>query len=396
MKTDWNSGMEYGFLEIRKMMWILGTWPLQKNDLLCTFRWFIIFIIKSFTIIIMLVDSYQNCGNAKDSLDTFLITESALHGLINVISSRFYMKKIAINVNSAIDDWSSSLIKKNTNLIMARYARIGRVIVVFQSVIALIGFILYFPYVIIANKQQVVIIGNDTVILWNFVLPATCLFGRVSYSTYKLLLTMQFLQGFIIFISECAIDSFFFALTMHLCGQLELLRIRFTELEKKINEKNHYRNNLRSWIKRHYELIALAKNIEDSFNITLLIRILIITLTIAISGMRGLVSIKHQNYTDVAKSMMFIHYCIVQSFLFTHAGDALQNQSESIVSAIYNTTWHELPYSAVKDLILIMMRTKVPLQLTAGKFFYITRRTTTDILRTAVTYISFLQVTLEK
>nr|XP_012222765.1 PREDICTED: uncharacterized protein LOC105672427 [Linepithema humile] len=191
-------------------------------------------------------------------------------------------------------------------------------------------------------------------------------------------------------------DSFFFALTMHLCGQLELLRIRINELGKQMNEKNHYRYNLRSWIKRHYELIALAKNIEDSFNINLLIRILIITFTIAISGMRSLVSMKHQNYTDVAKSMMFIQYYIIQSFLFTHAGDALQNQSESIVLAIYNITWHELPYTTVKDLILIMMRTKIPLQLTAGKFFYITRRTTTDILKTALTYISFLQVTMEE
>ncbi|XP_067210044.1 odorant receptor 4-like [Linepithema humile] len=396
MKTNWNSGMEYGFLEIRKMMWILGIWPLQKNDLIGTFRWFMILIIESFTIITVLIESYENCGDAKDSLEIFLIVEASLHALINITFSRFYMKKIAINVNSAIDDWFFTLTKKNTNVIMARYARIGRVIVVFQTVIALVATLIYFLSVIMANKQQVVIIGNDTVILWNFVLPATCLFGGVSYSTYKLLLTMQLLQAFVIFISEFAADSFFFALTMHLCGQLELLRIRINELGKQMNEKNHYRYNLRSWIKRHYELIALAKNIEDSFNINLLIRILIITFTIAISGMRSLVSMKHQNYTDVAKSMMFIQYYIIQSFLFTHAGDALQNQSESIVLAIYNITWHELPYTTVKDLILIMMRTKIPLQLTAGKFFYITRRTTTDILKTALTYISFLQVTMEE
>ncbi|XP_067210054.1 odorant receptor 13a-like [Linepithema humile] len=395
MKTDWNSGMEYGFLELRMMMWILGIWPLQKNNLACTFRCLMILIIESLTIIIVLIESYQNCGNAKDSLEMFLFLEAGLHALINVIFSRFYMKKFAINVNSAIDDWSSSLIKKNTNVIMARYARISRVIVVFQSVFAFVAILIYYFFIITANKQQVVIIGNNTVILWSFVIPMTCFFSGVSYSMYKLLLIMQLLQLFILFISECAVDSFFFALTMHLCGQLELLKIRFNKLGKKINEKNYYQNNLRSWIKRHYELIALAKNIEDSFNINLLIRILIITFTIAISGIRSLVSFKHQNYTDVIKSIMFIQYYTIQSFLFTYAGDALQNQSESIVSAIYNTTWHELPYSAVKDLILIMMRTKIPLQFTAGKFFYVTRRTTTDILKTALTYISFLQVTME-
>lgn len=113
-------------------------------------------------------------------------------------------------------------------------------------------------------------------------------------------------------------------------------------------------------------------------------------------GMRCMVSIKHQNYTDVAKSLIFINYYVVQSFMFTHACDALQYQSESIVLTIYNTTWYELPYATIKDLIFIMMRTRIPLQLTAGKFFYITRRTTTDILKTAMTYISFLQVTMEE
>jgi len=113
-------------------------------------------------------------------------------------------------------------------------------------------------------------------------------------------------------------------------------------------------------------------------------------------GMRSMVSIKHQNYTDVIKSMIFIQYFLVQSFLFTHAGDALQNQSESIVTAIHNVTWHELSHTTIKDLIFIMMRTRIPLQLTAGKFFYITRKTTTDILKTAITYISFLQVTMEE
>ncbi|EFN63735.1 Odorant receptor 47a [Camponotus floridanus] len=96
------------------------------------------------------------------------------------------------------------------------------------------------------------------------------------------------------------------------------------------------------------------------------------------------------------KSLLFIQYFIIQSFLFTHTGDVLRNKSESIVSAIYDSTWHEFSSTTMKDLILIMMRTNVPLQLSAGKFFYITRSTTTDILKTALTYISFLQATMEK
>ncbi|XP_011878861.1 PREDICTED: odorant receptor 98a-like [Vollenhovia emeryi] len=397
IKTSWNSGMDYGFSVIRNMMWIVGVWPLQQDDIVCTFRWCIIFIVESLTVISLLIEPFKNCGDTKDALDVFLIIETSFHAWINIVFARIYMKKIVINVSSAIDDWSSSSTEKQSYLIMTGYARIGRVITVSQLIIGLLAAVVYFTTIIVGNQQQVVTIDNNTVTLWNFVLPSTCLFRGISYSTYKALILMQILQSFLIYIAECASDCFFFAITMHLCGQLELLRICFVELVgKKTDGKNNYRSILGSWIRRHYKLIMLAKNIEDAFNLNILIRLLITTVVTAVSGMRIIVSVKHNDYTNVVKSMIFVQFFIVQSFLFTHAGETLQKQSESIVSAIYNTTWHELPPTIVKDLIFIMMRTRIPLQLTAGKFFYITRSTTTDILKAALTYISFLQVTMKE
>lgn len=83
--------------------------------------------------------------------------------------------------------------------------------------------------------------------------------------------------------SECACDNFFFSITMHLCGQLELLRIQFTEICRKRDEK--YRGNiLGPLVKRHCQLIELTKNIEDAFNINILLRLSIISVVIAASG----------------------------------------------------------------------------------------------------------------
>lgn len=85
---------------------------------------------------------------------------------------------------------------------------------------------------------------------------------------------------------------------------------------------------------------------------------------------------------------------MVQTFLYTYAGDMLQDRSESIVYAIYSSAWNEMSPPIVKDLTFIMMRMKIPLRISAGKFFYLTRNTITDILKTTLTYISFLQVTI--
>lgn len=95
---------------------------------------------------------------------------------------------------------------------------------------------------------------------------------------------MQIMQASLVVISECACDSFFFSITMHLCGQLELLRIQFTEISKKHYEEKRHGNVLRPLVKRHCQLIALTKNIEDAFNINILLRLVIISVVIAASG----------------------------------------------------------------------------------------------------------------
>lgn len=95
---------------------------------------------------------------------------------------------------------------------------------------------------------------------------------------------MQIVQGTVVFIAECACDSFFFSITVHLCGQLELLKMKFTEIDKNSDNKHRNGNILGPLVERHCHLIVLARNIEDAFNIYILLRLLIINIVIATGG----------------------------------------------------------------------------------------------------------------
>ncbi|KAL6262766.1 hypothetical protein P5V15_005556 [Pogonomyrmex californicus] len=395
MKTNWNSGIDYGFSMIKSMMWILGLWPLQRNSVVYTFQWLLIFTAGSLTMINVLIESFKHCDAVRDGLEILRLIESSMHAWLNIIFPRIYMRKIAVNVNSAIDDWSSSSMKEESRAIMMVYARAGRLIALTHLIIGTAAGTLWFVSVFLSNKQQAAIMDNDTIAAWNFVIPSTCLYKGVSYSTYRMLFGMQIIQGSLILIAECACDSFFFSITMHLCGQLELLRVQFIEISKKHHEQKHG-NFLGPLVKRHCQLIELAKNIEDAFNINILLRLLIISVVIATSGVGIILSIKTQDYKEIIKMLMSIQFYMVQTFLYTYAGDTLQNRSESIVYAIYDSAWHKMSPIVVKDLIFIMMRMKTPLRISAGKFFYLTRNTITDILKTTMTYVSFLQVTVDK
>ena len=105
--------------------------------------------------ICLLIEFFINCGDIKDALEVFLVMEANLHSWINILFARIYMKKIAVNVTSAIDDWSSLSIKKQSYLIMTEYARIGRMITVSQLMIGFIAAVVYFSTIFFGNRQQV-------------------------------------------------------------------------------------------------------------------------------------------------------------------------------------------------------------------------------------------------
>lgn len=96
------------------------------------------------------------------------------------------------------------------------------------------------------------------------------------------------------------------------------------------------------------------------------------------------------------KSIVVMIVMLLQSFLYSYAGDNLRDQSEALSFAVYDCNWCDFPSNDVRDLAFIMVKTNIPIRLTAGKFFYVTRATFTDILKTSVSYLSALRVMIEK
>ena len=86
---------------------------------------------------------------------------------------------------------------------------------------------------------------------------------------------------------------------------------------------------------------------------------------------------------------------ITESFVYGYASDYLLTQSESIVQAVYSSAWYDLENRVKKDIIFVMMRAQTPLYITAGKFFYVTRNTIIQLLKTAFSYLSVLRLTLQ-
>ncbi|XP_018303744.1 odorant receptor 43a-like [Mycetomoellerius zeteki] len=78
------------------------------------------------------------------------------------------------------------------------------------------------------------------------------------------------------------------------------------------------------------------------------------------------------------------------TFLFCGAGELMTEQSNAVYRAMCDLEWYKLEPSKARNLILLMIRAKYPLCITAGKIFPLTMATFCNILKSSLGYISFL------
>ncbi|XP_020296081.1 odorant receptor 85c-like [Pseudomyrmex gracilis] len=224
-------------------------------------------------------------------------------------------------------------------------------------------------------------------------LPTSCVFESVSNLQYALVTLYQVIQLFIAYAGNCCTEGMFVGVTLHLCGQLELLMIGFRQIDRRRHEKTSLVEDL---VVRHRELLGLAETIEDTYNIIILTQIFTSAILICVTGFGLIESLHIHDTVMTVKSVVVMIVMLLQSFLYSYAGDNLRDQSEALSFAVYDSNWCDFPPNEIRDLTFIMIKTNAPIRLTAGKFFYVTRATFTDILKTAVSYLSALRVMIEK
>lgn len=76
---------------------------------------------------------------------------------MSITFPRIYMKKIAMNLNSVIDDWSSLPAEEEPRVVMMTYARTGRMVAVMQLIVGSIASVLWFASVFLGDNRQVVL-----------------------------------------------------------------------------------------------------------------------------------------------------------------------------------------------------------------------------------------------
>jgi len=217
------------------------------------------------------MEVYLACDSVKDPIDTYVVIASATLVIVKLSLLRIRRSMLSINIFSAIQDWCG-IKDARSHEIMVQYARMARTISLSLFYSGFFAFMLYMlrllPFVSATDERT-------------FYLPTSCLFESISTLHYVLVTSYQVIQLFITYAGNCCTEGIFVGITLHLCGQLELLAINFQRIDWR---NKHKRGIVEGLVVRHRELIRLTETIEDSYSMIILTQIFTSAILICVTG----------------------------------------------------------------------------------------------------------------
>ncbi|XP_014487394.1 PREDICTED: odorant receptor 22c-like [Dinoponera quadriceps] len=388
----WNADTAQVLTFYRNVLGIVGLWVLDEKDLFSRIRWSLSTMVEISATVSLSLEVIRHCKNHEDTLNAFLSASSSVISMSKLLLHRLNWRHKLILVESVIHDWT--FVKNPSSRdIMLKYARRGRLGATAIFALGCASCVFLFTQFVLGDmKMPWEQIFNNTHVERRLLLAAYCVFDTYTSFTYGLIEILQSLQILVNCISQCGNDGFFFGLTMHVCGQFEVLRTDFAAMSC---EELLCRPQLIRLLKRHHRLICMAYHLKRAFDMVILAQLFMSVMLLCVEGFQLLLTLAINETFAAMKHALFIIVLLVQLFIYCFAGQTLELQSEGLAYAIYESPWYCFDVSVMKNLPIMILRAATPHQLTAGKFLAINFVSFKEILKASASYLSVLRVMLE-
>ncbi|XP_014480035.1 PREDICTED: odorant receptor 4-like [Dinoponera quadriceps] len=210
---------------------------------------------------------------------------------------------------------------------------------------------------------------------------------------YRSILFAEFIAALTIGCAAGATNIFVLCLTLHVAGQMDVLRNWFTQLVPRANENKHESTviMLKRIVRKHQKIIDFSDSIERFYNLITFMQLTSNMIMICSLGFVILRSLDRPNAVElIVRSFLFYVITNLEAFIFCFAGEYLSNKSKSVGSAAYNTPWYNLKPSDGRVLLIIILRSQKQLTLTAGKMVDLSLESFASIMKASGSYLSVL------
>ncbi|XP_039312107.1 odorant receptor 43a-like isoform X2 [Solenopsis invicta] len=391
-----NSSSKYNDLEWaiglhRCMLKIVGLWPQQSRDqyekFFSKFRMLFNATAVVFILIIPALAQLINVwGDMIQIIDNLQITLPFLVTILKVFIMWYKKKDLLVLTNKIMKDWTRVKMDEERN-VMVKKAKITRLILkvgIFVTALALLSKLSSEFF-----KEYIWRVNNLTNYERSLPLPTYYWYDVTSSPKYELTYLAQAIGLFTGGITYIAVDNFLGLLILHVCGQMENLHLRLLHFGKDPDFKAVLKYN----VKDHIRLIRSVEIIDDSFNLLLLAMIGFFCILFSLFGFLALTSFNQDTQLSIAQMSWYFFAggsLLMHTCLYCAVGEHLVNKCEEIHSATYECVWYTLEPKTTRNLAVIMVCTKKPLNITAGKIFPMTMSTFCSLLKTSAGYLSML------
>ncbi|XP_026823837.1 odorant receptor 13a isoform X2 [Ooceraea biroi] len=227
-----------------------------------------------------------------------------------------------------------------------------------------------------------------------YTIPSRCAleYFNASNSIYRIVCFIETIALILATSANIGNDAMFLNITLHMCGQVKILRTNFMDIDV-TSSRAYDRFNI--LIQRHIYLIHIVKQLAETISFILLTQLFISSILLCIMGFQLILSLKVNDIVMTTKSFSVLSAFLSQLTLYSFIGDYLKSQMEEIGLSIYRSSWYDYPRKLTRNMIFVLMRTESPIALQAGNFIMINLSTYMSILKTSASYLSVLRVMIE-
>ncbi|KAH0946204.1 hypothetical protein HN011_010170 [Eciton burchellii] len=367
---------------------IIGQWPYQSSRMNHTVV-FILAIISCSQFLTKLCGMFPYIYDMDILIECLIPIIIDISSITKVMNSMFYMNEIRILLDRIRDDFVSLRDSSDIN-VLRKYAANGRKL---STIYICMLYILTVIFVLMPLQPLIFRDANVT---------TRPLLHKVEYfidmdKYYLLILIHGYVTVVICITSIVAIDTTFIIFVQHACGLFIVTSLR---IKRAIQRRGHSEDadppiiqdktyqNMVQCVCDHIAAVRFADLMELVYSKQFLFHAGLNTIIISIAGVAVTT-----NTGD--KSKLFRTIAVSWASLFHLCFECLNTQrlinySGYLYSNLMNLNWYDASLRTKKLIPFMMMRMQPPCVLTAGGMFVLCMETFTTILKTALSYFTFL------
>ncbi|XP_033209109.1 odorant receptor 4-like [Belonocnema kinseyi] len=226
-------------------------------------------------------------------------------------------------------------------------------------------------------------------------------YGTSESPAYELTCFFQFTGGTFAGLVYSGVVSFFGMLILHLRGQFSILQL---DIKSIINshggtDSNEFKLKLKFIVEQHENLNSFASTIEETFNGVFLLEMITVSIQLCLQGYIVLATVNAREGVSTLQLLFLTIYVIAvlaNLYVICYMGEKLEIACSELGFSVYDSEWYNLTAEEARNIIMLLQRTRKPLQITAGKFCAFSLQTFAQVIKKSVSYLSVLLTVNQK